>query len=326
VKLRDLRAPAAAPHNEVMKPMNDDKSQSAEVVLVTGSSSGIGRACCDRLGAGVRRVYGASRKSTVSQRWTYIRMDVTDDASVESAVAEIARREGRIDAVVHCAGASLVGPIEDTTVEEAKQHFDTNFFGAVRVVRAVLPIMRKQGAGKIILVGSIGGLIGLPYQGHYSAGKFALDGLVEALRGEIGPFGIEAAVVHPGDFNTALSVNRTYSVSTDAKSAYYEVFRKSVEFYGAVESGARSPDVVARKVERLLGRRRLPVRALVATPLERIGVWCKVVLPGRSFEYLMRKTYGAEAHRPATRPAGVKAPLRSSLLRLARVRKRDSTA
>ena len=303
--------------------MAEDNLRAADVVLVTGSSSGIGRACCDRLGNGVRRVYGASRTATATQRWAPIKMDVTDDASVESAVGEVVRREGRIDALVHCAGLSLVGPIEDTTVEEAKQHFDTNFFGAVRVIRAVLPVMRKQAAGRIIVIGSIGGLIGLPYQGHYSAGKFALEGLMEALRAEIRPFGIEAAVIHPGDLNTAIGANRVYSRGTNAQSAYYEVFQRAVEFYGAAEKKAPAPDVVARKVERLLMRRRLPRRAVVGSPLELLGVWGKTVLPARSFEYLMRQAYGSEAKRPGT-PGARPSRAGAALLALARVRRRGS--
>ncbi len=108
-------------------------------MLVTGCSSGIGKACCERLSRSGRRVYGASRSACEPEGWRYVPMDVTDEASVEQAVAAVLAAEGRIDALVHCAGISLAGSIEDTTVEEAKGHFDINFFGTVRVVRAVLP-------------------------------------------------------------------------------------------------------------------------------------------------------------------------------------------
>ena len=213
------------------KPSDKQASRLPDVVLVTGSSSGIGRACCDRLADGGRRVYGASRTPGDAARWTYVAMDVTDDASVARAVDEVVRREGRIDALVHCAGISIAGSFEDTTVEEANRQFDTNFFGAVRVVRAVLPVMRKQGAGKLIVVGSIGGLMGLPYIGYYSASKFALDGLVQALRMEIRPFGIEATVVHPGDFNTAISANQILCANANADSAYFAACQRTIEIY-----------------------------------------------------------------------------------------------
>src|SRR5262249_11395805 len=131
--------------------------QSAVVVLVTGSSSGIGRAICDRLGGSGARVYGGSRSACTPDSWNYLNLDVTDDASVQAAVEEVISREGRIDALVNCAGVSLAGPIEDTTIEEAKWQFETNFFGTVRLIRAVLPGMRRQASGKIIVIGSIGG-------------------------------------------------------------------------------------------------------------------------------------------------------------------------
>lgn len=261
------------------------------VVLVTGSSSGIGKACCDRLASGPRRVYGASRRQIEAGRWTQLSMDVTDDASVERAVGEVMSREGRIDALVHCAGMSIAGAFEDTTLEEARRQLETNFFGAVRTLRAVLPVMRRQGAGKIIVIGSIGGLIGLPYIGYYSASKFALDGLVESLRMEVGPFGIEATVVHPGDFNTEISASQILCASATPDSAYFEACRRTIDIYDTNVRMARSADVVARKVERLLGRRRLPVRAVLGTPTEVAAVWLKAMLPSRSFEYLFRKSY-----------------------------------
>lgn len=266
-------------------------SRQREVVLVTGSSSGIGRACCDRLAQGPRHVYGASRKAVDAAPWTYLPMDVTDDASVERAVAEVVRRAGRIDAIVHCSGVSLAGSVEDTTVEEAKRQFETNFFGAVRVMRAVLPIMRSQGAGKILVIGSIGGLIGLPYIGYYSASKFALDGLVEALRLEVKPFGIEATVVHPGDFNTQISANQVLCGKAGADSPYDSTCRRTIDIYDAAVRRARPADVVARRVERLLARRRLPVRSVLGTSSEVMGVWLKSALPSRGFEYLFRKSY-----------------------------------
>jgi NAD(P)-dependent dehydrogenase (short-subunit alcohol dehydrogenase family) len=266
-------------------------SRLPDVVLVTGSSSGIGRACCDRLAGGGRRVYGASRTPGDAARWTYVAMDVTDDASVARAVDEVVRREGRIDALVHCAGISIAGSFEDTTVEEANRQFDTNFFGAVRVLRAVLPVMRRQGTGKLIVVGSIGGLMGLPYIGYYSASKFALDGLVQALRMEIRPFGIEATVVHPGDFNTAISANQILCANANANSAYFAACQRTIDIYDTNVRQARSADVVARRIERLVSRRRLPVRSVLGTPSEVLGVWLKSVLPSRSFEYLFRKSY-----------------------------------
>ena len=263
----------------------------AVVVLVTGCSSGIGRAICDQLADNSAIVYGGSRTPCMSSRWSHLALDVTNQGSVDAAVANVLRRESRLDALVACAGVGLAGSLEDTDDDEAKQHFETNFFGTARMIRAVLPAMRKQSSGKVVVIGSIGGIIGLPFVPYYSASKFALDGLVEALRGEVAPFGIQATIVHPGDLNTGFGANRMFGRNTGAASAYQRRFQDTLRFYAAQEANAASPRALARKVTRLLSRRSLPARVIVRTPLEKLGVSGKRYLPGRSFEYLLRKAY-----------------------------------
>lgn len=263
------------------------------IVLVTGCSSGIGKAICDLMGASGARVYGGSRSRCTPSAWTYVRMDVTDEDSVRTAVQEVMGREGRINALVSCAGVSLAGPIEETTIDEAKWQFETNFYGTVRLLRAVLPIMRAQASGKIIVIGSIGGLIGLPHLGYYSASKFALDGLVEALRAEVAPFGIDANILHPGSHHTAMAANEVFSGATSERSPYYAAFRQTRDQRNAIESKAPSPDVVARKVRSLLSQRALPVRALVGAPMEKAGVYAKSALPSGLFEKMFRLSHSA---------------------------------
>src|SRR5947209_7799476 len=155
--------------------------QMDHIALVTGASSGIGRACARYLAEHGFRVYGTSRKpASEAGRATMLQMDVTDDASVQRAVDTIVERERRIDIVVNNAGIAIAGPMELTAIEEAKRQFEVNVFGALRVIGAVLPILRKQGAGYIVNIGSIGGLIAIPYQPLYSASKFALEGMSES--------------------------------------------------------------------------------------------------------------------------------------------------
>jgi NAD(P)-dependent dehydrogenase (short-subunit alcohol dehydrogenase family) len=265
----------------------------ARIVLVTGSSSGIGRACCTRLiNDPSNRVYGASRTSDGRESWVHIPMDVTDDASVADGIARILSVEGRIDAVVHSAGLCLAGPIEDTSIAEAERQFDTNYFGTVRILRAVLPAMRQRRRGRIVVIGSIGGLIGLPFQAHYSATKFALDGLIEGLRGEIAPFAVEATILHPGHYATALLANRMLSASTTPGTPYFERFSAVSAFYDAAERAAGAPDAVAHRVARLLAQPGLlPVRVAVGSWLELGGIWAKALLPSRGFEALFRKAH-----------------------------------
>lgn len=271
---------------------SNDSTRSRRVVLVTGSSSGIGLVTAQRLAASGNMVYGASRSKPPAASWTQLTMDVCDEASVDAAIAEILAREGRIDAVVHCAGVSLAGPFEDTTTAEAKHHFDINYFGAFRVVRAVLPAMRRQGGGRIIVVGSIGGLLGLPFVAQYCASKFALDGLIESIRPELKPFGIEATVIHPGDFNTPITDNRIVTEATAPGTPYFEAFQRAAAFYRKVETEARQPDILARRIDRLLRQRRLPVRVVAGNPLEVLGVLAKRSLPSRVFESIRDIAYG----------------------------------
>jgi len=271
----------------------------AGVALITGSSSGIGRAVADRLAKDGWHVYGGSRRGPAaeagapsSQSWTPITLDVTSDASVETAVGSILDAESRIDLLVHCAGISVAGSIEDVSLDEAAQQLATNYLGAVRVMRAVLPAMRQAQRGRIIMIGSIGGLIGLPFIGHYSASKFALDGMVQALRIEIAPFGIEATVLHPGDIQTDISTNQVEGQSTGPGSAYLDRFKSTIGAYDKAVRGARKPTVIADAVARALRRRQLPARIIAGTPNERAGVVLKALLPPRVFERILRKTYG----------------------------------
>jgi NAD(P)-dependent dehydrogenase (short-subunit alcohol dehydrogenase family) len=262
-----------------------------KVALITGASSGIGRAICDLLAANGVRVYGGSRRDILPEHWTHLQLDVTDAGSVRSAVEEVRRREGWLDVVVSCAGVGLAGPFEATADDEAQSHFDVNFFGSARVIRAALPSMRAQRSGRIIVIGSIGGLIGLPFVSYYSAAKFALEGLVEALRTEIRPFGIQATIVHPGDLHTSFGANRRFTRNRDVSSAYADA-QGTLAYYESQENNAPGPAAVARTVLRLMSKRSLPVRVIVGSPLERLGVFGKRVLDGRSFEFVLRKAYG----------------------------------
>jgi NAD(P)-dependent dehydrogenase (short-subunit alcohol dehydrogenase family) len=261
-------------------------------VLVTGCSSGIGRAVCDHLASRGWRVYGGSRTACIADAWSYLPLDVTDDRSVGHAVDTMLTREAHIDALVACAGRSLMGALEDTRIEEAQALFDTNVFGTVRTIQKVLPAMRRQGAGKIVIVGSIGGVIGLPYLSFYSATKFALNGLAESLRLEVAPFGVQICVINPGDFRTNISANERHTAEASG-SPYLTGHRHAREMYADRVRNAPSPRAVAECVERLLTSRHLPVRCSVGSPFEKLAVVAKTLLPPRVFEYLLKRNVGS---------------------------------
>ncbi|MCB1510953.1 MAG: SDR family oxidoreductase [Hyphomicrobiaceae bacterium] len=263
-----------------------------KVVIVIGASSGMGALIATRLAGLGHSVFGASRSAPETPGYSNLKLDVTSDASVAAALDTVRKTAGRIDAIVHCAGISIAGSLEDTTVEEAKSLFDTNYFGAVRVTRAALPVMRAQGYGQIMLVGSIGGLIGLPFIGHYSASKFALDGFMQALRTEIRPFGVDATVIHPGDYKTAIAANQINAACANESSPYAQVCKRTVDLYTANVDAAPEPKAVADLIVRLLAKKHLAPNYIVGSPIEKAGVGLKSWLPASSFEFVMRKIYG----------------------------------
>jgi NAD(P)-dependent dehydrogenase (short-subunit alcohol dehydrogenase family) len=188
-------------------------AENTRVALVTGASAGIGQACADLLSRAGWAVTGASRRGTSSGGWPGLVMDVDDDTSVRDGVRQVMLTHGRIDAVVAAAGWGVAGAVEHTTVDEAKAQFETNFWGCVRLVQAVLPAMRAQRGGRIVLISSIGGVLGIPFQAFYSASKFALEGLGESLAYEVAPFGIDVTLVQPGNVRTDFTANRRLAMA-----------------------------------------------------------------------------------------------------------------
>jgi NAD(P)-dependent dehydrogenase (short-subunit alcohol dehydrogenase family) len=262
------------------------------VVLVTGASSGIGLACATYLAGRGYRVYGTSRRAGAAQEGSVAMLvaDVTDDRSVEQAVAAVLDREGRLDIVVNNAGMGIAGPVENTSIEEAKRQIEVNFFGAFRVCRAVLPAMRSQRSGYIVNIGSIGGLIAIPYQALYSASKFALEGLSESLRMEVRPFGVKVVVIEPGDHKTAITENRTEM--TGGTDAYRQSFQAALARTAHDEQNGPGPEQIARLLYRIVNTRNPRLRYTIGPATQRAAVWLKRLLPYSVTEYSMRSYFG----------------------------------
>jgi len=265
----------------------------ARVAIVTGASSGIGEACAARFAERGLRVYGASRNPNFRpERFRPLLMDVTSTDSVARAVEEVARRENRIDVVVNGAGFGLAGSIEDTSLDEAVKQFETNFFGVFRVCRAVLPRMRQQRDGLIINIGSLGGLFSLPFQGFYSASKFALEGLSESLRQEVYAFGIRVVLLEPGDVLSRFTENRVLAAGASAQSAYEPVFRKALEIIESDERHGSSPESVAAVASKLIGLRRPRVRYALGRIDQRMALALKKLIPSKYFSRVVMSHYG----------------------------------
>ena len=258
--------------------------------MITGASSGIGACCAAFLAQRGHRVYGGARSAVTALGVEPIPLDVTDNASVLSAVETIHSREGRLDALVNNAGFGIAGAIEETSIEEAQAQFDVNLFGVARMCRAALPIMRAQKTGLIVNIGSIGGLIGIPFQGFYSATKFALEGLSEALRLEVRPLGIQVVLIEPGDHRTAFTANRRVTRDSE-RSAYHDRSERAIARMAADEQNGPSPDGVARLLEQILNNPRPRLRYTAGPPAQRAAVWLKRALPYAVIEKIMRDQY-----------------------------------
>jgi len=224
-------------------------SKSPSIALVTGASSGIGESIAGRLARAGYRVYGTSRRAAVStsQGFEMLSLDVTDDASVNAAVDQLVRREGRVDVLVNNAGFGVApGGAEESSIEQAKAVFETNFFGIVRMTRAVVPHMRKQGSGRIINIGSVLGFLPMPFGALYSATKHAIEGYSESLDHELRTMGIRVSVIEPAYTRTQFDANL---LAPDAKlDAYHEIRARLNTVLANLIARGDEPDVVAEVV------------------------------------------------------------------------------
>ncbi|MEB0032789.1 oxidoreductase [Undibacterium sp. RTI2.1] len=225
-----------------------------KIVLVTGASSGIGKATTKLLAKQGLIVYGAARRLSemgdlMKLGGHPIAMDVTDQASVESAIEKIMQAHGRIDVLVNNAGFGLYGSIEDVKLDQAKYQFEVNVFGLARVTQLVTPIMRKQKSGTVINMSSMGGRMYTPLGGWYHATKHAVEGLSDCLRVELKPFGIDVVIIEPGIIRTNFgNVLAAPLLELSKGGAYEGMVDKMMAGREAVENSGSSPDVIAQTI------------------------------------------------------------------------------
>jgi NAD(P)-dependent dehydrogenase (short-subunit alcohol dehydrogenase family) len=258
------------------------------VAVVTGASSGIGQAVARDLAAAGFRVFGASRSAPAKPdgEIEQVTMDVCDDASVRDGVAMVLRETGRIDVLVNNAGYLCAGAIEEISLADAKAQFETNYFGVVRASLAVLPGMRERRQGHIISVSSLAGLVPVPFWGHYNASKFAVEGLMETLRHEARPFGIQIAMVEPGNIKTPFYV-RPPAAGMDA---YAGARGRAYDAMSVYERKAPGPDVVARKVVAIANDAHPKLRNKITKEAKQFTL-LRWMLPSGPFESGVRRAF-----------------------------------
>ncbi len=263
----------------------------SKVIFITGVSSGIGRKCAEYLSSLGHIVYGASRRSITDASFNVLQMDVTDQTSINECLKKIFERENRIDVLINNAGIGIGGSIEEYTNDEIKKQFDTNFFGCLNMIKSVLPYMRKNGSGMIINISSLGGLMGLPFQGIYSATKYAIEGLSEALRMELKNSGIKVIVINPGDFKTNFTDNRKLSVNQNDGSLYKDQFGKTIGVIEHDERNGADPIKIAILISKIINKQSPKFRYLVGSLEQTLFTRSKAILPAKWFSAILRDHY-----------------------------------
>lgn len=261
------------------------------IILITGITSGFGKAMAERLSRDGHKVYGTHRHAQEQiPGVTYIKADATDVGQVKNAVDTVMAGEGRIDVFINNAGMGIGGPLEFSSLEDAQRQMDVNWMGMVRFLHFVVPIMRRQGSGKIICFSSIGGLMGLPFQGLYSASKFAIEGYCEALRLETKGFGIKVTVIEPGDFSTSFTAQRKSVQDTEAFAAY-KTYSESLASIEHDETSGLKPEYLAAKISKIVKKDNPAYSYVIATFEQRLSVFLKRILPAKWFAPLLSSYY-----------------------------------
>ena len=266
------------------------------VVWISGGSSGLGLATAKAFRkAGYAVVSGArSFKECADTDVGYtLPLDVTDDNSVSAFAQRALSLYGAPHILVLCAGILVLGPFEEYTMDEVKRVMDTNYFGQVRMVQAALPHMRKQGFGRIVLFSSINGLLGIGFQGAYTASKHAIEGFGEALSMETRPFGIEVMCVEPGDHRSGSRKYRAKGGALRETSPYYRAFSRVTGIIAHDEEHGSDPDRLGQRLVKMMQKKRLPLRVCIASADQRLAVWLHRLLPGRLFERILAMYYKA---------------------------------
>jgi short-subunit dehydrogenase len=271
----------------------------SRIVLITGASTGIGFEAAQQLMNNGVKVYAASRRGGVSEKAKngpgeiiHVKMDVNIEADITTVLQQILKENSQLDAVVCNAGNGIAGSIEETSIDEARYQFETNFFGVIKTIQACLPIFRKQGHGKIITVSSLAGVIPIPFQTYYSSVKAALILYMNGLAIEVKPFGIQCCTVLPGDTKTGFTAARRYTqASQTEKSVYYKNMKKSVGRMEKDEQNGMSAGDVAKPIVAQIMNKRMKTLCVTGL-LNQFFYHLFTILPTDLSLWIIAKLYG----------------------------------
>lgn len=264
----------------------------SKVILITGGSSGIGKSVGEYLQEKGYKVYGTSRnpQRVKDSKIPLIALDVSNTDTILTCIKTVISKEGRIDVLINNAGAGITGPIEEISEVEIKRNFETNFFGPINVIKAVLPQMRQQQSGLVINVTSIAGYMGLPYRGVYSASKGALELITEAFRMELKGFNIQMTNVAPGDFATNIAAGR-YHAPIKETSPYKIPYGRTLELMDAHVDSGKDPLMMAKAIFKIINASKPKVHYKVGEFMQKFSIVLKRILPDTVYEKLLMNHY-----------------------------------
>jgi NAD(P)-dependent dehydrogenase (short-subunit alcohol dehydrogenase family) len=263
-----------------------------KVVLITGGSSGIGKSIGEFLHHKGFIVYGTSRnpERIINSIFPLVTLDVRDTESIQSAIAKVMATSGRLDILINNAGVGITGPLEEIPTEEIKNNFETNLFGPIEVMKAVLPQMRSQKSGLIINITSIAGYMGLPYRSVYSASKGALELITEALRMEVKSFGIQITNVAPGDFATNIAAGRFHAPLLKG-SAYEVPYGNTLKMMDEHVDSGSNPNEMAEAIFAIIQNPNPKIHYKVGAFMQKFSIVLKRVLPDKVYEKMLMNHY-----------------------------------
>lgn len=264
----------------------------SKVVLITGGSSGIGKSIGEFLIDKNYTVYGTSRNPDrcKDSKFPIVALDVTKKETISSCIEEVISKESKIDVLINNAGVGITGPIEEIPEEEIKGNFETNFFGPINVIKAVLPQMREQKDGLIINITSIAGYMGLPYRGIYSASKGAFELITEAFRMEIKDFNIRMTNVAPGDFATNIAAGRYHSEVKD-DSPYKVPYGNTLRLMDEHVDSGKDPELMAKAIYKVINTKKPKIHYKVGEFMQKFSIILKCILPDKMYEKLLLNHY-----------------------------------
>ena len=264
----------------------------SKVVLITGGSSGIGKSIGELLLKKGYIVYGTSRnpQNYPDSKFPILVLDVTKNETINTCVQTIIEKENKLDVLINNAGVGITGPIEEISEIEIKRNFETNFFGPINTIKAVLPQMRKQNSGLVINITSIAGYMGLPYRGIYSASKGALELITESFRMEIKDFNIHMSNVAPGDFATNIAAGR-YHAPVLENSPYKIPYGNTLKLMDEHVDSGSNPTIMAKAILKIIQTKNPKTHYKVGGFMEKFSIVLKRILPDKVYERLLLKFY-----------------------------------